>query len=336
MGYSIRRGVGILLIVGGVVLLRGEGCRAADAAPATFTVGIVQVAAPSAQAPFYTIAEKAGLFRKHNVKVNAVYIPSGTSITQGVVAGELDVGVSSSHIFGAVAKGANLKMVGSLLPVLTFALYAKPEIKRPADLRGRTVAAGAPFAALHVTALAMLRKYNLGPTDVPYINIGSSVDAWRALVAGKVDAAMSIIDFVGAAGQNNFTVLLKSWEELPNYLMQFIFVSDKTVQTRREDLIRLLMAFAEGVRYTYQNPEQAAQYAHEVTGRPLPDVRRVLETYYQVRVFSPNLTLTREAILFTQALQKDLKLQDEVLPVERVAALEVLQEAIRRLGEFRF
>src|SRR3989304_1398620 len=93
-------GVGVLLFAGGVVLLRGEGCRAADAPPATFTVGIVQVAAQSAQAPFYTIAEKAGLFRKHNVKVNVLYIPSGTSITQGVVAGELDVGVSSSHIFG--------------------------------------------------------------------------------------------------------------------------------------------------------------------------------------------------------------------------------------------
>jgi NitT/TauT family transport system substrate-binding protein len=336
MSYGVLRTAGIVLFIGWAVFLRLGVCPAAEGGPAAFTVGIVQVAAQSAQAPFYTIAEKAGLFRKHNVKVNVVYIPSGVAITQGVVAGELDAGVSSSHIFGAVAKGASVKMVGSLLPVLTFALYARPEIKTPAELRGRTIAAGAPFAALHVTALAMLRKHGLAPTDVNYVNIGSSVDAWRALVAGKVDAAMSILDFLDAASQHNRAVLLKSWEELPNYLMQFILVGDKTVQTRREELVRLLMALAEGVRYTYRNPEQAAQYAHEVTGRPLPEVRRVLETYYQAKVFSPNLALSRESILFTQALQKELKLQDEVLPVERVAALDVLQEAIRRIGEFRF
>ena len=81
------------------------------------------------------IAKDAGLFRKHELDVDLVFMGSSSLIVQSMLSGSVPV-------VGVAGPGDNLQYrerrprhYGRNLPPLTIALMVKPTIEKPEDLR---------------------------------------------------------------------------------------------------------------------------------------------------------------------------------------------------------
>ena len=73
---------------------------------------------------------------------------------------------------------------------MTHSILAKPEIKRPEDLRGKKVAVGRFGGNTHYFTIQALRKYGMDASrDIQTIQTGGGPETLAALVAGNVDAA---------------------------------------------------------------------------------------------------------------------------------------------------
>lgn len=87
------------------------------------------------------ISKEAGFTAKNGLDVEFIYIESGSRITQAMVAGDLRLGnTGSGPSIQAHAKGADTVLVLSVMPTLPFQVVARPEIKKPEDLRGKKLA----------------------------------------------------------------------------------------------------------------------------------------------------------------------------------------------------
>src|SRR5262249_25674670 len=86
------------------------------------------------------IPYEAGIFRKHGLDVELLYVGGGGRAAQVVQSGEVPIGVSTR---GAGIKpnlaGGDLVMIASSMNVMTFAVMARPEIRNIEELKGKKI-----------------------------------------------------------------------------------------------------------------------------------------------------------------------------------------------------
>jgi ABC-type nitrate/sulfonate/bicarbonate transport system substrate-binding protein len=125
-------------------------------------------------------------------------VGDGSKILGALLSGQADICIASgfSQVLPAIERGGRLKVLAGSEVLLLHLVYAwRPEIKTLKDLEGRTVGTGSPGALLHSILVALLRKNNVDPGKVRFVNVGSSADVFRAIVAKVVDAGPAELDY---------------------------------------------------------------------------------------------------------------------------------------------
>ena len=120
----------------------------------------------SAQSVSYSlpwIAQDAGLFRKHNLDFQLVYIPSSGVATAALSGGDVEIALAGGvGIVRAFAQGATeLVFIGGFKNALTHSIVAKPDISRPEDLRGKKIGITRLGSNSHYFAVQALRRMGL-------------------------------------------------------------------------------------------------------------------------------------------------------------------------------
>jgi ABC-type nitrate/sulfonate/bicarbonate transport system substrate-binding protein len=141
--------------------------------------------------------------------------PEGNiQLTQGLIAGVLEsVEISLDPVYEAVLKGAELKIIGSTIPWMAYALYSGEEIDGLEDLEGMTIGSPGPDALSDLITRIILRENGIDPDSTQLTNAGSDTDRWQALVGGESDAVSNSAEFVAEVEEDDRVKLLTpAWE----------------------------------------------------------------------------------------------------------------------------
>lgn len=337
LGRSIKRRE-LFKIAGGagaLLALSSLGRRSfAQAKPRKIKYAQPRVILLSGAACMDFMPKEKGFWLEKGLDVEIVGLPSGTDIVRALVSGEVQfANAGTSPIMPAIEKGAKMKIVGSMLPKSVFKLYAKKEIKSLEDLYGKNVGTGAPGAILHTLVVALMERRNLDPSKVNFFNIGSTPEIYRALIGGKIDAGVSLMDFEKAVEENpNLHTTIDFGQELPEYLFQAIFARDETMEKDPQFVTDMLLGIARGLRYTFHNPADGVEVSHKITKIPKDSLEKTVKLHIESQKYSLNLEFTPEAIEFTQKLSVKLGAQEKVLPFDKVATLNFQKEVVKQLG----
>ena len=193
------------------------------------------------------VAQDAALFTKHGVSVDLKYLAATTAV-QGMVGGGEEVGLVGGQGIDAKLEGADLTYIASCLPVFVFQLYARPEIKSLADLKGKVVAVTQPAASTDYAMRIVLKRNGLEPDrDVKILyaqdinGVLTTVSAGNA-AAGIMSAPTSIR--AKAAG-------LRSIVDVTSLKIPFLFTgvlsSPKVIREKNEALTRFLRGYVEAL-----------------------------------------------------------------------------------------
>jgi ABC-type nitrate/sulfonate/bicarbonate transport system substrate-binding protein len=94
------------------------------------------------------VAREQGLFRKHSVEVEPVFIIASRA-AQAMLAGEVHVGlIGPTHVTNAVAAGGDLVMFLGNQNNVRYIMVVHRDIKRHEELKGKRIAIGASQAGL--------------------------------------------------------------------------------------------------------------------------------------------------------------------------------------------
>lgn len=172
----------------GLVSLAGV----AHGAAAGRQVVIAHAAMNARVAPLW-VARERGFFAKYGVSADTIFVRGAPTLVAAMQSNEIDVGYTGgTAVVGAVANGADLKVLSAFTNRITYDLMVKPGIKRPEDLRGKIFGIQSIGGTVWMGAILALEHLKLEPErdKINIIAVGDQNVLAQALEAGTIDATV--------------------------------------------------------------------------------------------------------------------------------------------------
>ena len=150
------------------------------------------------------------IFRKNGLDVNIVLITGGVRMTQAILSGSAPMGFTGATLVAsAVAGGSDAVLMLGITNRLTYDIWARPEIKRPEDLRGKNLAVSGFGGSSHVASFLMLQHFKLDENKdkITFLVIGDEPTRAQALLAGRIDATIVDPSVSGPLKEKGFSYL---------------------------------------------------------------------------------------------------------------------------------
>jgi ABC-type nitrate/sulfonate/bicarbonate transport system substrate-binding protein len=218
----------------------------------TIRVGYPQL--NGGQTPLWNIPE-GKIDRQYGIDVSPVYIPGGVRLTQTIVSGNVDVALTGGAAVNAMLSGADLIYVGMPVPTYAFSLYARPEIKDVAELRGKVLGVITKGASSDHASIALLRQYKMTQQDLKVLYFSRQEDALAALKQGIVSAAVHSAPTTLMARRLGFKELINIGALKFPYPFEGIAIRRSAIQQNQDLVKAFLKTFLAGLKVTIEQPE---------------------------------------------------------------------------------
>jgi len=221
------------------------------AAPAAAKIAISFAGINPRQTPLW-IAEEQNFFAKHGVDADVVYIRTGPIQVAAVSTGATQVAYAgAASILGAVGNGTELRAIASFTNKLTYTLIARPDIKKPEDLRGKRLGVQAIGGSVWMGAVLGLEHLGLDARrdNINILSIGDQTVAAQALETGTIDATPLDGVFSRRLKQKGFSVIAELSESKIPYVSNIIVGTRARFQQQPELSENLLKALIESLAF---------------------------------------------------------------------------------------
>ncbi|MCC7483284.1 MAG: ABC transporter substrate-binding protein, partial [Hyphomicrobiales bacterium] len=288
------------------------------------------------------LAKRKGVFQDVGIDINQTGTTGDVVTIQGLQTNQFDIS-DGGPVATTVAnsEGANFSMIGATSRKLYYAIYASPRITSAQDLVGKNFGVGAVGSLPNLVMESWLRSQNIDPKSLSFAALGPTPEIFKAVAAGKVDAGVAGMDFLPEARRQGLSVLTdRVAEDLPNYFMLGIYVrADDLKDARlRETHTRFLTAVAQTNRLVYdkRNKDEWIKAAVELQARNPEDMSFFYDFMVDRRMLAANVEFSQQQVQYIQEENIKNGVQKQALPFERVGTLELQQEVVRRIGEFKY
>lgn len=134
------------------------------------------------------LAHDLGLFKKQGINTKIQVLNSAVSV-QAVVSGDADVFAGGATLSNARLGGAPVKFFGATTQQYVFQMYGAKEITNVQQLKGKTVGATTPRAAIETVTREVLKKAGLTLNiDVKILYLQTVPAMLTAIVSGTASA----------------------------------------------------------------------------------------------------------------------------------------------------
>ena len=164
----------------------------ADGAAAGKKVVIAYAAMNARVAPLW-VARERGFFAKYGVSADTIFVRGAPTLVAAMAANEIDVGYTGgTAVVGAVANGADLKVLSAFTNRVTYDLMVKPGIKTPEDLRNKKFGIQSIGGTVWMGAILALEHLNLDAErhKISILAVGDQNMLAQALESGTIDATV--------------------------------------------------------------------------------------------------------------------------------------------------
>lgn len=154
------------------------------------------------------IPHEAGIFRKHGLDVELLYVGGGGRAAQVVQSGEVPIGIfTGGAVVNANLAGGDLVIIASGMNVIPFFLMVRPEIRHVEELKDKKIGITRFGSATDFAVLYSEEKWPIKRgRDFAVIQIGGMPEMLAALKSRALDAAMLNPEFTILARREGFGV----------------------------------------------------------------------------------------------------------------------------------
>ena len=207
------------------------------------------------------IAEQKGLFRKHGIEAEVIVTGQGAAAgISALLANDIQMTSSAGDaLVSAALHGGETVMIAGVVNKGLQRIMVRPEIKTQADLKGKRVGVTRIGAVSHSVLLMILRRWNMTPTDVQIMQVGSSPNMLASLDKGGLDAAVITIPSMFVAEDRGYKVLLDLADTDIYYLQTMIATTRSYIKGNRDRVMRFLKGYLEGIAFFMQNRRESLE-----------------------------------------------------------------------------
>jgi NitT/TauT family transport system substrate-binding protein len=218
------------------------------------------------------VAEQKGYFEKHGVDVALVTFNWDQDMTAALASGSLDVIAGATNgLISNLNQGVDQK--GFLIMDVSFeadAILAGGEIGTIGALKGKKVA----FESGSTSDLLLnyaLKSNGLSIADIEHVPMGAS-EAGLALIAGRVDAAVTYEPYISAAlSQADGHKVIYTAAEKPGLISDLLSARSEWITAHPDDVKGLILAWDDAITFIRENPKEGGELIANAVGSPMEE-----------------------------------------------------------------
>jgi NitT/TauT family transport system substrate-binding protein len=222
-----------------------------------------------------TLGQDAGIFAKHNLKLEAVGTQGAGETIQAVISGSADLGagVGVAGVMRAFSKGAPVRV---LLPAFTgtgdlyWYVKADSPLKSVKDITDKnTIAYSTSGSSTNNLVLAFGQE--LGVKAKPTAT-GGQPGTLTAVMTGQVDIGWAAPPFgVKELKEGKIRMLIRGSDvpSLKGQTVRTIIVNADALKNKKDAIMRFVKAYRESVDWMYSDPKAIEMYAVKIKSDPV-------------------------------------------------------------------
>jgi NitT/TauT family transport system substrate-binding protein len=224
---------------------------------------------------------RGGIFQKHGLNLEILYVQAGPESIQAVIGGSMDIATAAgvSAAVGTFGKGAPIRIIGSEMigsPDLYWYVPSASPIRKVEDFNGKTVAFSLTGSSSHAGLLALIAQHRLTAKPTSTGNIAATI---TQTMSGQVDVGFGAAPFGLDLVEDGKIRIIATGNDVASLRTRTVRVNltnVATLQNRRDALVRFNRAYEETVEWMYSSPAALKHYG-DYSSLPEKIVLRVRE-----------------------------------------------------------
>ena len=206
------------------------------------------------------VAKDEGLFRKHGLDVELIFLRGGQVAIQALTGGDPPL-VTIGNVIIANLQGHDIVLVGSVENSYDQSVFARPgTMTRMEQLKGKRFGISGFGSATHNAALILFKKFNLDPTkDVVFVPTGTGPERLVAMSTARIDATFFNPSEVPQALKAGFVEIIQMADIDFEVQGSGLATSRSYIKANREVVKSALKAYVEGIYYVFENRAAAVK-----------------------------------------------------------------------------
>ena len=264
----------------------------------------------------YWVAKDAGIFKKHGLDLELVFINGSVRGIQSLLAGDLGyTGAVGTAAINARLAGGDVAIIQSQMNTLPYFIIGNPNIKSPEELKGRSAAVHIPGTSADFALRLALMRVGIGYKDIKAVTVGGGPARMTAVTTGQLDFTV-VTEPEKIQGEKLGLKVILDMAKL-NVPFQFncVVSTRKRIRESPDEVRRVVWAMAEAIHFYKTHKEQAIKITEKYT-RGLN--RSVLEGAYAAN----RELLVEDTFPTLEGLKNTLEIQATLDPKAAKAKVE--------------
>jgi NitT/TauT family transport system substrate-binding protein len=196
------------------------------------------------------ITKEAGIFKKHDLDVELLFIPGGPTAAAALMSGEVPITVvGGPAVVSSNLAGSDLVMIAGIVNIFAFQIVTAKGINSYGQLKGKRLGVNRYGASPDVAARFALKHMGIDPTELTILQLGEQSTRLTAMMAGQLDAAVFLPPITTMALKQGMNVLLDLAELQAEFQITGLGSSQRFLKQQRPTAIKFMRAFVEGIHY---------------------------------------------------------------------------------------
>jgi NitT/TauT family transport system substrate-binding protein len=274
------------------------------------------------------VAEDQGFFRKQDLDARLVYVRAGNVALSALAAGESQFyfGSGTGVTLGAVAGGLDGVFVAGLVNRLTGTFVVHPQIKTPADLKGRNIGVQSIGGGIWMITMLVLDHWGIEPKrdGINLRIVGDEAVLAQALATNLIEGTYLGYTFGALMKRQGYNVLADLASLKIPYQSTGVFVRRSFLKSSPETVEKVLRAMTQATAYIEKPENKTSVMTSLYKGLRLARFQdaeegyELMRTLYEQRIY-PNADGIRNAIrLLGTSNEKIRQLKAEDLVDDRL------------------
>jgi NitT/TauT family transport system substrate-binding protein len=227
---------------------------------------IAYISDSTSSSVIYWLAKEAGIFKKHGLDLDTIFINGSVRGIQSLIAGDLGYsGAVGTAVINANLSGAEIAIIQSQMNTLPYFIIGNAKIKSPEGLKGRAAAVHIPGTSADFAMRLALSKVGVPYKDIKAVTVGGAPARLAAVTSGQTDFTV-VTDGEKIQGEKMGLKVIIDMAKL-NVPFQFncSVTTRKKIRENPDEVRRVVWSMAESIHYYKTHKEESIKVAQKYT-----------------------------------------------------------------------